>query len=249
VAGWEDLKNRLDRDRRVYALFHPLVPDEPLVFVEVALTSGLASEISTLLDPSEVVDDPETATSAIFYSISNTQPGLAGINIGAQLVKSVISALARELPRLRTFATLSPLPGFRPWAEHNAGYTPQAFATLANSALGDSSAARKAIVELCAIYLLQAKRPDGRALDPVANFHLSNGARMEQINWLADASPRCLKSSVGLMVTYVYRPNEIADNAARYEADGIVAAAGQWRRLASSPAEPVPAASKARSAR
>lgn len=145
----------------------------------------------------------------------------------------MIGELARELPAIRTFATLSPIPGFRAWAERRAG-SPETFASLADRAIGGGQSARRELTALCAAYLIDAKRADGRALDAVANFHLSNGARLERLNWLADASARGLRSSAGLMVTYVYDPAGIAANAARYEDGGIVAAAPELRRLARS---------------
>jgi malonyl-CoA decarboxylase len=214
VAGWNDLKNRLDpADRRFFAFFHPQLADEPLVFVQVGLRRGLAHEITPLLDPAAPHEDPARADTAIFYSISNAQPGLAGISLGAFLIKRVVDELRRELPRLKRFATLSPIPAFRGWLDEQ----PQSDLPLEG---------------LCARYLLEAKRPDGRVLDPVANFHLSNGARIERINVDADPSERGMRESLGLMVNYLYELDRIEANHEAYATDRTVAAASGIARLA-----------------
>ncbi|MFN0090680.1 MAG: malonyl-CoA decarboxylase domain-containing protein [Acidimicrobiales bacterium] len=257
ISSWADLKNRLDSDRRCYAFFHPGMPDEPLIFVEVALVSGLADNVGPLLDTDAPLGDPGRADTAIFYSISNCQPGLAGINLGDFLIKRVVRRLAAELPSLKTFATLSPMPGFRRWLdarlaeEGDRAFRDAETAALAAALdgagpaevmarlLADPSwpeepsragALRPALVRLGARYLIQ-ERARGRAIDPVANFHLSNGASVERINFLANASPQGIAQSAGLMVNYRYDLSSIDANVEAYLATGRSAAAGALTRL------------------
>jgi malonyl-CoA decarboxylase len=259
VASWDDLKNRLDHDRRMFAFFHPSMPDEPLIFVEVALTRGLAGEIAPLLDVDAPPDDPARADTAIFYSISSAQAGLSGVGFGGFLIKRVVDELRSELPRLRTFATLSPIPGFARWlarelasggherltAEERralgaaTGLDPFDEAALLTH-LGDprwradtalAAALSRPLLRLCAVYLLTARRPDHSALDPVAAFHLGNGARVERLDWLGDPSPKGIAQAHGLMVNYLYRLEWIEDNHEAYTARGEVRAAGDVLRL------------------
>lgn len=216
VTGWADLKNRLDpSDRRFFAFFHPQMPEEPLIFVQVALTRGLATEIDPLLDPAGRHEEPARADTAIFYSISNSQPGLAGISLGSFLIKRVVDELASEFPKLKRFATLSPVPDFRRWLEDEGHARPE-----------DDPVAR------CAAYLLREKRSDGRVLDQVANFHLSNGARIERVNPDADSSERGRRQSLGIMVNYLYVLDEIESNHEAYASEHIVAASSTVTRLA-----------------
>jgi malonyl-CoA decarboxylase len=232
IRSWADLKNRLDADRRCYAFFHPRMPGEPLIFVEVALVAGMADNIQKLLDEAAPRVDPATADAAIFYSISNTQTGLRGISFGSFLIKRVVDDLSRELPRLKTFATLSPIPGFRAWLDRN----PAEFdaARLADPAWAQDAAAAEALApplrRLCARYLLEEKR-DGKPLDPVARFHLANGARIERLNWLADTSAKGLQESAGLMVNYLYRLPEIEANHEAYVGEGRIAASPAVKAL------------------
>ncbi len=211
IQGWADLKNRLDSDRRLYAFFHPRMPDEPLIFVEVALTRGMAGNVQKLLDEHAPLEDIARADTAIFYSINNAQRGLNGISFGNFLIKRVADALTHELPNLKTFATLSPIPGFRAWAEKNG--------------LGGKleSAGESALLPLVAKYLTELNPDTGRARDPVAQFHLSNGARMERLNWAADASAKGLSQSCGVMVNYLYRLSDIEANHEAYTGQGKVA--------------------------
>ncbi len=258
VRGWQDLKNRLDSDRRCFAFFHPRMPDEPLIFVEVALVKGLASNVGTLLDAQAPSDDPASADTAIFYSISNAQRGLAGISFGGFLIKRVVDQLSAEFPRLKTFATLSPIPGLREWAvkrlAENGGFAlttaerkalNKALARYEPPAKADDAvllkhalalpgwhqdaplavAVEAPLLRLAATYLLKAKRKDGRALDPVAHFHLSNGARVERLNWLGDTAKRGLDQSFGMMVNYAYRLPDIEANLEAYTGEGKIAAA------------------------
>ena len=229
VRGWSDLKNRLDIDRRCFAFLHPAMPDEPLIFVEVALTTEMSSEMASLLDQRAPVTDPAQATNAIFYSISNCQRGLDGISFGNALIKRVVQELAHEFRNLRTFVTLSPMPRFRDWLETQGatGATEVPLkAMFANRGWSrDASAAATLsapLMQLAAHYLLEAKRGK-RAFDPVAHFHLSNGARLERINWLADTSAKGMRESAGMMANYLYRLDQIDDNQVAYMVDGRIA--------------------------
>ena len=260
IRGWTDLKNRLEADRRCFAFFHPRMPDEPLIFVEVALVSGIAGNIETLLDETAPMGNPQTADTAIFYSISNCQRGLVGISFGDFLIKRVVDALAAELPRLKTFATLSPLPAFRAWLAAEAEQGPLLLPSEAKTVevvsagmdaagaddallrlldrpewvddLRIAAALREPLLRLAARYLLHARAPSGRALDPVAHFHLSNGARVEQLDWLGDRSPKGLQQSAGMMVNYLYRLGDIEANHEAYRGEGRVAASSAVRGLA-----------------
>jgi malonyl-CoA decarboxylase len=231
IRGWADLKNRLDVDRRCFAFLHPAMPDEPLIFVEVALVDSLAGEMHALLDPNAPVGDPSHATHAIFYSISNCQRGLDGISFGNVLIKRVVHELAHEFRGLRVFATLSPIPRFHAWLEQQQASGDATIpsplrsifsrrAWFREEAVADSL--KVPVMQLAAHYLVEARRPNGKALDPVAHFHLSNGARMERIAWLADTSPKGLRESAGMMVNYVYQLDRIDDNQAAYASDGRI---------------------------
>jgi malonyl-CoA decarboxylase len=237
IRSWTDLKNRLDSDRRCYAFFHPRMPMEPLIFVEVALTDRLADNIQALLDESAPVFDAQRADTAIFYSISNTQRGLRGVSFGNFLLKRVIDDLKRDHPRLKTFATLSPVPQLAEWVAHNPAAVAasrlsiDAAALLAGDWRGDATLARKLrdpVFRLAAHYLLEAKQ-DGLPLDPVARFHLGNGARIERLNWLADTSGKGMKQSCGLMVNYLYDPDAIEENVEAFVSAGKVAAVSAVR--------------------
>jgi malonyl-CoA decarboxylase len=251
VRSWTDLKNRLDSDRRCFAFFHPRMPSEPLIFVEVAMVSGMAADVQALLDVKAPVIDPRLADTAIFYSISNAQRGLAGISFGGFLIKRVADQLSVEFPKLKTFATLSPIPGFCAWLDQefaaglpgvlgkherktlavalgqghaSKGDLKQILADPAWSKKPEVAAALEVpLKRLAARYLVEAKREDGKALDPVANFHLGNGARVERLNWLGDTSKRGLKQSAGMMVNYQYRLGDIEANHEAYEGEGKIA--------------------------
>jgi len=227
IKSWSDVKNRLDSDRRCYGFFHPRMPDEPLIFVEVALIDEMAGSITPLLDEAAAPADLKKATTAIFYSISNTQTGLRGVSFGDSLIKRVVETLHAEFPRLKHFATLSPIPGFRHWLGKNAstmleqlddkersllglalGFEPPSAQHLLTAAdnvtlLEDRSPVRRMLLA-CAAHYLGRVLEDGKPLDPVARFHLGNGARVERLNWLGDPSPKGLKQSCGLMVNYLY---------------------------------------------
>jgi malonyl-CoA decarboxylase len=235
IRNWEDMKNRLDSDRRCYGFFHPLMPGEPLIFVEVALMDHIASDVMPLLDENAAPIDPHKASTAVFYSISSTQSGLRGISFGDSLIKHVVETLRAELPRLKVFATLSPIPGFRSWLEENAGEMlarldpkrrralgralgadmPQSQDLLAAAAnaldLEAKSPVREMLVRCAARYVGSAPA-DGKPADPVARFHLGNGARVERVNWAADPSPKGMKQSWGLMVNSVYDLTQLDRN-------------------------------------
>ncbi|HJP23664.1 MAG TPA: malonyl-CoA decarboxylase [Alphaproteobacteria bacterium] len=256
IQSWEDLKNRLSSDRRCYAFFHPRMPDEPLIFIEVALVNGMAGNVQELLDEDAPVGDAEDADTAIFYSISNAQKGLAGVSFGNFLIKRVVDDLLRELPGLKRFATLSPIPGFRRWLESAAtagdiefrAAEERSFMALtgtdnAATALAvllarpnwpDDADAVRALQPLllrCAARYLLEEKQGGAALDRVAHFHLSNGARVEHLNWLGNASPEGLKQSAGLMVNYRYKLADIETNHEAYSTDGTVVAVPAVRNL------------------
>ncbi len=227
IKSWSDVKNRLDSDRRCYGFFHPRLPDDPLIFVEVALMDGMADSITPLLDESADATDLRKATTAIFYSISNTQVGLRGVGFGDSLIKRVVETLKDEFPKLKTFATLSPIPGFRAWLGKHAAamlvkLDDKSRAQLAQAlgcevpsakhlldgadaalALDAKSPVRKTLLQ-CAAHYLSAQWHEGKPLDPVARFHLGNGARVERLNWAGDPSSKGLKQSSGLMVNYLY---------------------------------------------
>jgi malonyl-CoA decarboxylase len=202
IRSWADVKNRLDSDRRCYGFFHQRLEGEPLIFVEVALVDEMSDSITPLLDESAAPANLSKATTAIFYSISNTQVGLRGVSFGDSLIKRVVEELKAEFPRLRTFATLSPIPGLRAWMQKNA--PADLLAKLDQPlTLGPKSPERAQLLAWAARYL--GKETDnGKPCDPVARFHLGNGARVERLNWAADPSPKGLKQSYGLMVNYLY---------------------------------------------
>lgn len=229
IRSWLDLRHRLESDRRCYAFFHPRMPQEPLVFVEVALTREVASAIGPLLDEAAPAVDPRDATTAVFYSISSTQPGLRGVPSGGFLIKRVVTDLVAEYPRLSTFVTLSPVPGFRRWLEGRPGGAHAASVAAGDATAGDATAG-PVLVALCARYLVTEKR-NGKPIDPVARFHFSNGARLDRVNWQADTSPRGLAQSLGIMVNYRYEPAEIEDNHEAYSRDGRLAISAGVKRV------------------
>jgi len=239
ISSWSDLKNRLDSDRRLYAFFHPRMPTEPLIFVEVALTDHLADNVQVLLDERAPVFDVRRADTAIFYSISNTQAGLRGVSFGHFLLKRVIDDLKRDLPRLKTFATLSPLPQLAAWVKRNPDEL-AGIGDLAQLASGEWARSRDEarrlrdpLMRLAARYLTAAKK-GAEPYDPVARFHLGNGARIERIDALADTSAKGFKQSFGLMVNYLYEPDAIEDNVEAFARDGTIAVTAAVRRLARS---------------
>jgi malonyl-CoA decarboxylase len=261
IRSWRDLKNRLDSDRRCYAFFHPRMPGEPLIFVEVALVKGLSGSVQSLLDEKAPVQDPREADTAIFYSISNCQLGLAGISFGNFLIKRVVEVLSAEFRNLKTFATLSQLPGFRRWldekltADEQELLSPDEAASLGSAMPAETGAASLAailakrgwwreaglrktaeqvLVRLGARYLLAESVASNkrRARDPVAHFHLSNGARVERLNILGDTSEKGAKESATLMVNYLYDPAKIEEWHEDYAGEGKRNASTTVRKLA-----------------
>ena len=236
IRGWEDLHRRLSEDRRCFAFFHPALPDEPLIFVEVALTRGLPTAIEEVLSAKAKDEHAEfKPDAAIFYSINNCQPGLAGVSFGNFLIKQVTDSLAEEIPSLKNYATLSPVPGFRAWLRNELTSPQRAieFSEAERSSLlkienpswyGDDTKAQQLkplLMYLCAYYLLYVKRGD-EPRDPVARFHLRNGARLERINWLGDRSEKGLRESAGLLVNYVYDRKAVARNHEVYVNDNEI---------------------------
>lgn len=257
IRSWDDLKNRLDSDRRCYAFFHPRMPLEPLIFVQVALVDALADDVQKLLDINAPLADANRATTAIFYSISATQEGLRGVSFGNFLLKRVVEDLQRDFPKLKTFSTLSPIPGLMSWVRRNPAEAAGVFTEADRKRLvaagiegevesvwtrlsGDGSwaeeknlarALRDPLLRLAAHYLLNARRDD-KPVDPVARFHLGNGARVERLNWLADTSAKGFGQSLGIMVNYLYDPDRIENNVEAFSAEGQVDAAAGVRRMA-----------------
>jgi len=238
IAGWKDLRRRLAADRRCFGFFHPALPDEPLIFIEVALTARVSDTVAPLLDQDSPVADPARADSAIFYSITNCQEGLRGISFGNLLIKQVAEELSREFPRLKHFATLSPIPGFRAWLDAEAKNDDAVAALLPALKNRDwhkddaaSNALREPLLALCAHYLLNAKK-DGAPLDAVSRFHLGNGARLERLNWLADVSPAGMQRSAGMMVNYLYRLDEVEENHEAFVREGSIATSHAIKKLA-----------------
>ncbi len=249
IRSWRDLKNRLDSDRRCFAFFHPRMPEEPLIFVEVALVDGLAGSVQRLLDSRAETSDPGRANTAIFYSISNCQQGLAGISFGNFLIKRVAERLATEMPNLKTFATLSPIPGLRSYIdrrlkdEGDQAMTQNEIGSLVPviSEAHGAAAVRKLLdrpnwwtvpavdkalcpilTRLAATYLTSIDEK-GRALDRVAHFHLGNGAIVERLNWLGDTSANGLKQAYGMMVNYRYKLSDVDANHESYAGGKVVA--------------------------
>ncbi|KQP32274.1 MCD, Malonyl-CoA decarboxylase MCD [Methylobacterium sp. Leaf469] len=244
IADWDDLRRRIEpRDRRCFAFFHPALVDEPLIFVEVALTAAIAPAIAPILAHEREILAPRAATTAIFYSISNCQKGLAGVTFGNFLIKQVVEDLAREIPSLKTFVTLSPVPGFATWLDRERrADAPQGLTREDVEALriidepdwqADKTkceAVRKAMIPAAAAYFLRAKNERGKPLDPVARFHLGNGARLERLNFLGDVSAKGLAQSRGLMVNYLYDLAAIEKNHETYANLGTVAASSAVSR-------------------
>jgi malonyl-CoA decarboxylase len=241
IRDWDDLRRRIDPvDRRCYAFFHPALVDEPLIFVEVALTEQIPSAIAPLLAEDRQLVAIERARTAVFYSISNTQRGLGGISFGSFLIKQVAEELRRELPKLDNFVTLSPVPGFMQWLKQgNDVPVSDEERTLLDHLDGpdwfkntELAAQLRAVVEpLAAHYFLKARTPKGRLIDSVARFHLGNGARLERIDWLGDLSPKGLRESAGIMVNYLYRLDDIEKNHEAYANQDEVVASNAVKKL------------------
>ncbi len=247
VPALEALKRRLAADRRCFAFLHPALPDEPLIFVQVALTEGIADRIEPLLASDQPESQPTEADSAVFYSISNCQDGLRGVTLGNFLIKLVVESLKLELPQLRTFATLSPVPGFAAWLNEERTAGREGLLTEEQRGLlnalnepgwqDDPEVAGRLqtqLLRLCAHYLVREKRGT-RPRDPVARFHLGNGARLERINWLGDRSSKGMAEFFGILVNYGYDPSRIEQNHEIYVNQGEVIHSSSVRRLLPAP--------------
>ncbi len=241
IQGWDDLRRRLADDRRCFAFFHPALPDEPLIFVEVALVAGMAGEIAPLLEIQAGENEEGPPDTAVFYSISNCQSGLAGISFGNFLIKQVADTLSTELPQIKTFATLSPIPGFLRWLTRTdpknlpVDLDEEERAVVTEPLWWENEPARQhlkdKLVRLCAHYLLTAKSGEAPA-DPVARFHLGNGASVDRLNWAADQSQKGLCQSAGMMVNYLYERDDIIANHEAFTREGRITASSAVRRLA-----------------
>src|SRR5712671_4217494 len=248
IRDWNDLRARIDSpDRRCYAFFHPALIDEPLIFVEVALTRGMPAGIDPILSAFR-----ERTDTAAFYSISNCQRGLAGVSFGHFLIKQVVEEVGRQIPRLSTFVTLSPAPNFAEWlkreraSEASLALSEEDLAALAALDRPDwwrdeeiAESVREPLLRAAAWYYLRARTPRGTPLDSVARFHLGNGARLERLDFVADTSERALRQSHGLMVNYLYDLEHIEKNHEAYAQQHQVVAASAITRLVKAPARDI----------
>lgn len=248
IQGWPDLRRRLASDRRCFGFFHPAIPDTPLIFVEVALTREVSTTIASVLDqepPAEETNAP--FDTAVFYSINNCLDGLRGVSFGSFLIKQVVQALAQSCPEITTYITLSPIPGFLRWLSEQQEAPPELqpplneeekvlLADYLKRVAGNQDATPRAeglkdlLLRLCAYYLLKVKSR-GKPADPVARFHLGNGARLEHLNWLADISSNGLRQSAGMMVNYLYDPATMADNHEAYESKDTLVFSQELKKL------------------
>ncbi|MGB0661585.1 MAG: malonyl-CoA decarboxylase domain-containing protein [Mangrovicoccus sp.] len=218
IHSWEDLRRRLrPQDRRCFAFFHPAMPDEPLIFVEVALTKGIPNSIQAVLAEEREVLEAREADTAVFYSISNCQKGLAGISFGNSLIKQVADDLSRQLSGLKTFVTLSPVPSLMTW--------------LKAEGLDGQVDNPDRLRALTARYLVEEKRGNGSPKDPVARFHLNNGAMLHDVHAGADTSPNGQARSAGAMVNYLYDLSRVARNHEAYAGQKQVVASSQVQAL------------------
>lgn len=245
IGNWDDLRSRLaPSDRHCYGFFHPQLVDEPLIFVEVALTRESPAAIAPLLDLARTPIAAKDATTAVFYSISNTQKGLAGISFGNFLIKQVVEEIKRELPNVQTFVTLSPVPGFATWLKRERASDNSRLLDASSRAVLDAldtpdwaddadiaDDVKAAMLPLAAAYFLETKNSRGQPVDPVARFHLGNGARLERLNFLGDRSGKGMQQSHGLMVNYLYALDAIEDNHEAYAEKGQIISSSAVRKL------------------
>jgi len=239
INGWDALRRRVyPPDRRCFAFFHPAIGDEPLIFVEVALTRDTPAAIADVLDEQREQFDIEEARTAVFYSISNCQEGLRGISFGNFLIKQVAEELASELPQLKRFVTLSPLPGFMRWLQNSPDGLVENEAKQALDTITEfdwykhpeqREKAEELLMPIAAYYLLKAKDEDRLPVDPVTRFHIGNGASLDRINWLGNMSPRGLRQSAGIMVNYLYDLKKIEKIHESYVDNGTIAASRNVR--------------------
>jgi malonyl-CoA decarboxylase len=253
IRGWDDLRRRIDpSDRRCYAFFHPALVDEPLIFVEVALTRDIPSAIAPILTVQREVIGLDKANTAAFYSISNCQRGLTGVSFGHFLIKQVVEEIARENKKLSNFVTLSPAPAFASWLkreremENSKVLTQEDRDALANldvpgwwQTAHTREPVKESLLRAAAWYFLHARSKSGNPVDPVARFHLGNGARLERLNWLADGSERAISQAHGLMVNYLYVLDDIEKNHEAYAQQRTIVASSAVTKLARAPAREV----------
>ena len=242
IRGWDDLRQRVgDPDRRLFAFFHPAMPDDPLIFVEIALTRDIPKAIGPILDRDRDRIPPEKARVAVFYSISNCHVGLRGISFGNFLIKQVVEELRRDMEQLATFVTLSPVPGLRRWVgeemQTEEGLIPKRLRKTLSELEGDTPPDPATLREVTALYLTRAHRASGGVLDPVAHFHLGNGAILAHAHAEADASLRGMANSWGAMVNYLYDDSRIETNHQSYANTGDIALSSEIRALASQAAK------------
>jgi malonyl-CoA decarboxylase len=246
IRDWDDLRARIDPpDRHCYAFFHPALVDDPLIFVEIALTREIPGAIAPILEPQRERADPDRATTAVFYSISNCQRGLAGVTFGSFLIKQVVAEISRDFPRLSTFVTLSPAPNFADWlARERTAADSAALSEADRAALtlleqdgwwNDGAIIdelRDPMLRAAATYYLTARSRRGVPVDSVARFHLGNGARLERLNWPGDLSARGRAQSHGLMVNYLYDLGDIEKNHEAYAENRTIIASSAVKKLA-----------------
>jgi len=232
IEGWDDLRARLRGNRMCFAFFHPAMPDDPLVFVEVALTEGVPDAIGPLIDKSKESDVGNTPDTVVFYSISNCHPGLAGVSFGNFLIKQVVEEVGKRYSNMKRYVTLSPIPGFCRWlAAQELGIDLDEMRSMARTDTAKTvDARRNDLLAACAQYLLKERR-NNLALDPVARFHLGNGASLHAIHWAADLSDKGLEQSAGLMVNYLYDLRSIEENHDSYFDQGEIARSRDVARL------------------
>ncbi|MGB6351890.1 MAG: malonyl-CoA decarboxylase [Pseudolabrys sp.] len=256
IHDWEDLRRRIDPpDRRCFAFFHPALVDDPLIFVEIALTRDIPAAIAPILAKDREIAETDKARTATFYSISNCQRGLTGVSFGSFLIKQVVEELSREMPKLSTYVTLSPVMNFVSWLTHERAEEKSAALTEADKAIlvaldrpgwwtneDTASQLQDIVMRAAAYYFLRARNKRGAPVDSVARFHLGNGARLERINWLADTSERAMAQAYGLMVNYLYELDDIEKNHEAYAEGRTVVASGTVQRLLRAPLELVPIA-------
>src|SRR5579862_3873644 len=253
IQDWDDLRRRIDPpDRRCYAFFHPALVDEPLIFVEIALTREIPGAIGPILSDKREPVEPQRATTAVFYSITNCQRGLAGVSFGHFLIKQVVEEVSREVSRVATFVTLSPAPNFAEWLKRERANAAslvldeedrEALAALDDANWERSPDAvekiREPLLRAAAWYYVRARNGRGLPVDSVARFHLGNGARLERLDWLADTSERALKQSYGLMVNYLYDLDYIERNHEAYAQQRAIVASSAVTRLVTTPAREI----------
>ncbi len=256
ISDWDELRRRIEPpDRHCYAFFHPALVDEPLIFVEVALTREIPNAIEPILSPTREVMESDKMRTATFYSISNCQRGLAGVSFGNFLIKQVVEEISRAMRKLSIFVTLSPVPNFAAWLakeraqENSTALTESDRAALAALDIADwwqnaetAEQVKDPLLRAAAWYFLRVRDRRGLPVDPVARFHLGNGARLERINWLADTSDKAMAQAHGLMVNYQYDLDDIEKNHETYVEGRTVVASSAVQRLLRAPLELVPIA-------